>query len=168
MHSEGTLSKWNESKGYGFITPLRGGPDIFVHISAFTDDGQRPILREKLSFTVEVDAKGRKRAVQVQRLHQKHSVAVKQPTRPRANIAAILASTALLAAIFFYGYTGLYIQGPETSATATAASFHCDGRTQCSQMTSCGEAEFFLRHCPNVQMDGNGDGIPCEQQWCGQ
>ncbi|MBA3031570.1 MAG: excalibur calcium-binding domain-containing protein [Rhodocyclaceae bacterium] len=25
---------------------------------------------------------------------------------------------------------------------------------------------FFLRNCPNVQMDGNNDGIPCEQQWC--
>jgi hypothetical protein len=33
-------------------------------------------------------------------------------------------------------------------------------------MRSCGEARFFLDHCPGVQMDGDGDGIPCEQQWC--
>jgi hypothetical protein len=45
-------------------------------------------------------------------------------------------------------------------------SFRCDGRTHCSQMTSCAEAEFFLRNCPNVEMDGNQDGEPCEQQWC--
>jgi hypothetical protein len=48
-----------------------------------------------------------------------------------------------------------------------AASFKCDGRQYCSQMTSCAEASFFLQHCPNVKMDGNHDGVPCEQQWCG-
>lgn len=47
-----------------------------------------------------------------------------------------------------------------------AADFRCDGRTRCSQMRSCAEATFFLRHCPGVQMDGNHDGVPCEQQWC--
>jgi hypothetical protein len=44
--------------------------------------------------------------------------------------------------------------------------FKCDGRTRCSQMTSCEEAEFFLKNCPGVEMDGDGDGVPCEKQWC--
>ena len=42
----------------------------------------------------------------------------------------------------------------------------CDGRIYCSQMTSCDEAKFFLKNCPNTRMDGNRDGIPCESQWC--
>lgn len=45
-------------------------------------------------------------------------------------------------------------------------SFKCDGRTHCSQMTSCSEAKYFLSRCPNVKMDGDGDGIPCEDQFC--
>jgi hypothetical protein len=49
---------------------------------------------------------------------------------------------------------------------ATSPSFKCDGRTYCSQMTSCAEATFFLKNCPGVKMDGNNDGVPCEQQWC--
>lgn len=44
--------------------------------------------------------------------------------------------------------------------------FSCDGRTHCSQMRSCEEAEYFIRHCPNTKMDGNNDGEPCESQWC--
>ncbi len=44
-------------------------------------------------------------------------------------------------------------------------SFKCDGRTHCSQMRSYEEAVFFLRNCPGVKMDGNHDGIPCEQQF---
>jgi hypothetical protein len=46
--------------------------------------------------------------------------------------------------------------------------FHCDGRTYCSQMTSCEEATWFLENCPGVKMDGEGDGVPCERQWCGR
>jgi len=45
-------------------------------------------------------------------------------------------------------------------------NFKCDGRQYCSQMTSCEEATFFLNNCPNPKMDGNGDGVPCEKQWC--
>lgn len=45
--------------------------------------------------------------------------------------------------------------------------FACDGRTYCSEMTSCEEAEYFLANCPDVKMDGGGDGVPCERQWCG-
>jgi predicted negative regulator of RcsB-dependent stress response len=59
---------------------------------------------------------------------------------------------------------------PATAAPRAAAepvaAFKCDGRTHCSQMTSCEEATYFLRNCPNVRMDGNNDGVPCEQQWC--
>ena len=54
----------------------------------------------------------------------------------------------------------------ESTADAASVQFKCDGRTHCSQMTSCEEATFFLQHCPNTQMDGNNDGEPCEQQWC--
>jgi hypothetical protein len=46
------------------------------------------------------------------------------------------------------------------------SSFTCDGRVYCSQMKSCDEAKYFVQHCPNVKMDGDHDGIPCEKQWC--
>jgi hypothetical protein len=55
--------------------------------------------------------------------------------------------------------------GRET--TFESAAFNCDGRIYCSQMTSCAEATYFLQHCPGVRMDGGGDGVPCESQWCG-
>lgn len=44
-------------------------------------------------------------------------------------------------------------------------SFKCDGRQHCSQMKSYDEAKYFIRHCPNTKMDGDGDGIPCERQF---
>jgi len=47
-----------------------------------------------------------------------------------------------------------------------SASFSCDGRQYCSQMKSCEEAKYFLAHCPGAKVDGDRDGIPCEEQWC--
>lgn len=61
-------------------------------------------------------------------------------------------------------------QAPKSSAPSTPppTATRCDGRTHCSQMTSCAEAKYFLAHCPGVKMDGDRDGTPCELQWCGR
>lgn len=52
------------------------------------------------------------------------------------------------------------------SNSASSSSFKCEGKKFCTQMTSCEEAKFYLRNCPDVQIDGDGNGIPCEKQWC--
>ncbi len=46
--------------------------------------------------------------------------------------------------------------------TQPTQNFSCDGRQHCSQMTSRAEAVFFIRNCPDTKMDGDNDGIPCE------
>ena len=62
---------------------------------------------------------------------------------------------------------------PITSTTKTPTistlkrTYHCNGKTYCSEMTSCEEATFYVNNCPNTKMDGDGDGVPCERQWCG-
>lgn len=61
------------------------------------------------------------------------------------------------------GPNSSYRSGKENNSVSR---FKCDGRTFCSQMTSCEEAKFFLKNCPNTKMDGNNDGVPCEEQWC--
>lgn len=54
----------------------------------------------------------------------------------------------------------------QPAVTNSLSSFSCDGRKHCSQMRSCAEANYFLANCPGVKMDGDNDGIPCEEQWC--
>jgi len=59
-------------------------------------------------------------------------------------------------------------QGPPSMNRPTFKSnstFKCDGRQYCSQMRSYEEAKFFLHNCPDVKMDGDNDGIPCERQF---
>ncbi|HEV7335645.1 MULTISPECIES: cold-shock protein [Bosea] len=59
----GTVKWFNETKGYGFITPDAGGSDVFVHISAVERSGLRGLNEgQKISFDLEADRKTGKSA----------------------------------------------------------------------------------------------------------
>ena len=53
--SNGTVKFFNNSKGFGFITPDDGGKDVFVHQSALTDEIAEG---DKVSYDVEESEKG--------------------------------------------------------------------------------------------------------------
>jgi CspA family cold shock protein len=55
----GTVKWFNESKGYGFITPDDGSKDIFVHFSAIKVDGFKKLTEgQAVTFEIEQSPKG--------------------------------------------------------------------------------------------------------------
>lgn len=60
MRRTGTVKFFNQSKGFGFITPDEGGADVFVHISAVQQSGVELIDQGmRISFETEPDRKGK-------------------------------------------------------------------------------------------------------------
>ena len=175
MRVHGNLCKWNDDRGFGFITPAQGSDEIFVHISAFPRDGIRPRVGELVSFEVAAGNDGRQRAVRIQRPGRR-ATATRARSRDSTTATAgpIAAVLALLAvgAIGVYGYSTFTNQAAAPDqvsapiASSTVDRSRCDGRTRCAQMTSCAEAKYFIQHCPATEMDGDRDGVPCEEQWC--
>lgn len=48
---QGTVKWFNESKGYGFITPDGGGDDLFVHFSEISGEGYKSLQEgDRVSF----------------------------------------------------------------------------------------------------------------------
>ncbi|GAB3942394.1 cold-shock protein [Spirosoma harenae] len=52
---EGTVKFFNETKGFGFISPSNGGDDIFVHVSGLIDQIRE---QDQVTFRVEQGKKG--------------------------------------------------------------------------------------------------------------
>jgi len=60
---QGTVKWFNQTRGFGFITPADGGADIFVHYSALVDVGQRTLRDgDKVEYEVIEGQKGPKAA----------------------------------------------------------------------------------------------------------
>lgn len=55
----GTVKWFNESKGFGFISPADGSKDVFVHFSAIASSGFRTLAEgQSVTFEVENGPKG--------------------------------------------------------------------------------------------------------------
>lgn len=60
MSNKTGLVKWfNESKGFGFITPTDGSKDVFVHFSAIMNDGFKTLAEgQNVEFVIQDSARG--------------------------------------------------------------------------------------------------------------
>jgi len=59
VREQGTVKWFNDSKGFGFISPASGAKDVFVHHSAIISNGFRSLAEgDKVEFTVEQGPKG--------------------------------------------------------------------------------------------------------------
>ncbi|HUQ33797.1 MAG TPA: cold shock and DUF1294 domain-containing protein [Pyrinomonadaceae bacterium] len=65
MRPQGRIAKWNDERGFGFISPSEGGSSVFVHISSFPRGDRRPSVNEAVSYTRAFDAHGRPQAIDV-------------------------------------------------------------------------------------------------------
>ena len=57
--AQGTVKWFNESKGFGFITPEGGGKDLFAHFSEIQAAGFKTLQEnQRVEFEVKQGAKG--------------------------------------------------------------------------------------------------------------
>jgi cold shock CspA family protein len=192
---KGKLLRWIDEKGFGFIKPEKGGADIFIHISALKSMSRPPVAGDIIHYETSLDDKGKLRAINAKiegvsqvltvspidrkRKTQKSTYPQQRPHRnyntyrPPYKKSGFRFIPVLLIVAAISGYSkfanqhvstepsGMTIDEPEIPAQ----QFQCQGKVHCSEMTSYEEAEFYLQNCPGTKMDGDNDGIPCEQQF---
>lgn len=119
MEQQGRLAKWNDARGFGFITPLSKGPSVFVHISQFQHRHQRPCLHDHLTYVIGSDEHGRLQAKNVRYLNR---------TQPRTTSKKRLPAgfPLLVAVLILVGLPLVYSRfisfSPSQSLTSTSSS----------------------------------------------
>lgn len=175
MRFQGVIVKWFDEKGYGFIKSDDVAEQIFVHISAFPSAQSKPKIDEPVTFEIVEGTKGRQAYNVLYVNRAKHVV---KPTRYEKPKSKKNYSGLIVMAIF--GFLILNLMSPKNSSIRSSGqgiskplispdnqNFQCSGKSKCSEMASCEEAIYYLKNCPGTIMDGDGDGLPCEDQWCG-
>ncbi|MBU3021292.1 cold shock domain-containing protein [Aestuariibacter sp. A3R04] len=154
---QGRIVRWNDNRGFGFISAKDAKGDVFVHISQFKKGYRRPRVGDSVLFQVVVE-KGKQSARSV-------SLVGVQPNPQKKLSFPFMLLCFLLLMVIGYGVYALVIK-PKLYPAYENMDFRCEGKTHCSQMTSCDEARFYLANCPSVKIDGDNDGEPCERQLC--
>lgn len=96
MRDQGRLTNWNDDKGFGFVTPDKGGLRAFVHIRAFSAPHRRPREGDVISYQLGWDKQGRPRAENV--LFRELPAAKPEPA-PRGLLPASVFAAAFIAAV---------------------------------------------------------------------
>jgi cold shock CspA family protein len=174
MRHQGKLTNWNDDRGFGFVSPNGGGDPVFLHISGFSRPRRRPAVGDLVTYELVAGERGKTKATAVAFVGPPRQAVQSSRGPGRVGVAAV---TVAVCAAGYVGYhrwntstrsalEQAHRAPPARSAPDQRNEFQCSGKTSCSQMTSCEEARFYLANCPDTHMDGDGDGIPCEQQWC--
>jgi cold shock CspA family protein len=174
MRLQGRIETWNDQRGFGFVVQNGTGAKAFIHISALVDRGRRPVVGALVTYALGSDERGRPKAVDVRYVERKVAREAKSASSIGSIVFGVLAACAIVAVAY------VRLSNPNSTVEASVnklvshreslhehPEFSCTPKkTYCSEMTSCEEAYFHLEHCAGTKMDGDHDGIPCEQQWC--
>ncbi|GAA5192049.1 cold shock domain-containing protein [Ferrimonas gelatinilytica] len=180
---KGKIVRWMDDRGFGFITTVGHSKEVFVHISEFRRGYRRPKAGDYVEFElVQQGGKVSARGVSLVGVKPLESRPPRNHKRSNRRVPVTAIAAGLLALCVY-----TLMQQPDARPTTPAPlekieampdetrsssrtyqemGFRCEGKTYCSEMRSCAEAKFYLANCPGTKMDGDGDGIPCERQWC--
>ncbi|NHQ84743.1 cold shock domain-containing protein [Iodobacter sp. HSC-16F04] len=173
MRYQGRISEWKDERGFGFITPNGGGPKVFLHISSFSRRARRPVVGVFVTYELYTDEIGRPKANAAQFVGE-----LKYKSQESNPIIFIIFTILLVMFVAYIAF--VRISHPGSTVTASVykifsarealrsnPQFQCEPeKSSCSRMSSCAEALFHQERCDVSNMDGDRDGIPCEQQWC--
>lgn len=62
MHLQGKITRWDNERGFGFISSPGDGNSVFVHIKAFPRESRQPEVGDIVSYQMAKDKNGRPRA----------------------------------------------------------------------------------------------------------
>lgn len=93
MKYQGTLTNWDDNRGFGFVEPKSGGQRVFVHIKSFSFYSRRPQSGDLINYATKKDSKGKLQATEVSLVNDRPPAnKAKSKPKPQRTSAARSAS----------------------------------------------------------------------------
>ena len=175
MKHKGNLIRWNENRGFGFLKCSKIDGDIFIHISELKKMSRRPKVGDIIYFDPIADKNGKNKAInaKIEGVSEVEPFIPRRKPKKEYRAITFVKNLIFFVVIVIVGYVSFPAWSkffvntlPVGLVNEDFTGYSCEGKQYCSEMTSCKEARFYLKNCPNVKIDGNNDGVPCESQWC--
>ncbi len=104
----GTVTEWNDEKGFGFITPSEGGQRAFFHISSYPRAQGRPRVGNVVQYTITISDRGAKAETIVPFSNRLH---IHLGTGTVVAACCSITALSLIAALAFRGQIPMYVPG---------------------------------------------------------
>lgn len=131
MRFDGIVKTWNDDRGFGFIEADQGGQEVFAHIKAFSSRSDRPKINQRVTFEVELNGEGKKRAKNVEVAKPPRGTRARQTSSPSqwgiASLFAILAfSVVFVAVALVWGVPRWMLMGYVVSSVISFGAYAAD------------------------------------------
>ncbi|MEW4454289.1 cold shock and DUF1294 domain-containing protein [Bremerella sp. JC817] len=98
MRTEGKITRWDDIRGFGFISWQGEEDSVFVHIKEFSGSSRRPAVGDMVTYELANGDNGKSRAENVRFSDEK------EPVRKSSSSRSKLGGTSVAAALLFVGF----------------------------------------------------------------
>jgi len=135
-------------------------PKIVIHISAFGKIDRRPKVGDIVYYHLKITSnqKGKYSAYNatIEGVKKEPKRLSRKPAQKRMSFWKIIAGFMVFFMIFVYGISKIKMSSPSPQIEVPQMEVPIIETSP----------KYYLRNCPNVKIDGDRDGMPCEQQHC--
>ncbi len=150
----GTLQRWNDERGFGFIVSDTLPQDVFIHISALKNMSRRPEVGDTIFFQIQTDITGKKKAINatINGVRTVNKKPIQHNKNPKSFLMAIVSIIVIITAGYYAYKNDIYLSKLNNYFSSFSVS-----RDQISDSNTDDLINnLYKRRLSNVQVKGEG------------
>ena len=150
----GTLQRWNDERGFGFIVSDTLPQDVFIHISALKNMSRRPKVGDTIFFQIQTDNTGKKKAINatIKDVRTVNKKSIQHNKKPKSFLVAIVIIIVIITAGYYTYENDIYLSKLNDDFSSFSVSKDQISDSSTDDLLN----NLYKRRLSNVQVKGEG------------